>query len=177
MTDRPKAQRAQFVRRVASAGLVLCTGFAAAPALADGATVRDPMQPPPDARPATPSGPGAAAAAPEPARHLMVIDGRRYVVWGGRKRGIGDPLGDAQIVAIEDNAVTVRQDGALHRLPLHGAVQRRPAAESPALAAPAAAGLRRPARPADGAVSLARPAPPPRPELRSAIPYRAGEPQ
>jgi hypothetical protein len=142
---------------------------------------RDPMQAPPEARAADATAAAAApAAAPAPARHLMVVDGQRWVVSGGRKRGVGDLLGDARIERIEDSAVVVRQDGVLHRLPLFGDVQRRPAPESasPVLQPPGASTLKRPARPSDaGALSLARPERPSRPEARLAPSYRAGDPQ
>jgi hypothetical protein len=152
-------------------------------------TARDPMLAPAEARPAGATAAASApAAAPAPARHLMVVDGRRYVVWGGRKRGVGDLLGDARIERIEDSAVIVRQDGTQHRLPLFGAVQRKPASEATAAGAPPvdASALKRPPRlPEAGALSLARPERPLQPELhpelhpglRPDFPYRAGDPQ
>ena len=130
--------------------LVLGLALAGAPgpsAAADPMPSRDPMAPPPAGRPAAPAEPSAAAPAPV-ARHLMVVDGRRYVIEGGRRRGMGDPLGNARIERIDDNAVWVRQDGALQRLSLYGDVVRRavPAPDTP----------------------LARPVPPPRPTLPTA---------
>lgn len=151
------------------------------PEAAARAPARDPMLAPAEARPAS----GAASAPspvaePPPARHLMVVDGRRYVLWGGRKRSVGEMLGDARIERIEDSAVVVRQDGALQRLPLYGDVIRRPAIESPAaLKPPADVGvLPRPARLSDASkLSLARPERPTRPDIHPDVPYRAGDPQ
>lgn len=161
--------------------LLACSAAFANPEAAARAPARDPMLAPADARPASGAASALAPAAdPPPARHLMVVDGRRYVVWGGRKRSVGDMLGDARIERIEDSAVVVRQDGALQRLPLYGDVTRRPAVESPAaLKPPADAGvLPRPVRPTDaGKLSLARPERPTRPDTRPDVPYRTGDPQ
>lgn len=91
---------------------------------------RDPMQPPPALRPAAaPSGSAAAEPAPVVARHLMVIDGVRWVIDGGRRRGVGDLLGGARIERIEDSAVVVRNGKQLQRLPLFAGVVKRPVAE------------------------------------------------
>ncbi len=163
--------------------LLACPAAWASPEAAGRAPSRDPMLAPADARPAAAAASSAAPATEAPqARHLMVIDGRRYVVWGGRIRGVGEMLGEARIERIEDSAIVVRLDGTLQRLPLYGDVTRRPAIESPAPPKPpsAAGALPRPARPAE-AVSLAPPERPPRPELRPAgrpeSSTRAGDPQ
>jgi hypothetical protein len=91
---------------------------------------RDPMQPPPSLRPAASPG-GSATAEPPPvvARHLMVVDGVRYVIDNGRRRGVGDLLGGARIERIEDSAVVVRNGKQLQRLPLFAGVVKRPVAE------------------------------------------------
>jgi len=107
----------------------------AAAATAGDATARDPMLPPPDARPAP--APGAAPATPAAtalpqARHLMVVDGVRYVIDGGRRRAVGDLLGGARIERIEDSAIVVRQGRQLQRLPLYAGVVKRPVAEAAA---------------------------------------------
>jgi hypothetical protein len=63
------------------------------------------------------------------ARHLLVVDGRRYVMEGNRRRGVGDLLGDARIERIEDAAVIVRGATGPQRLPLFGGVVKQAAAE------------------------------------------------
>jgi hypothetical protein len=167
--------------------LLASTAAWANPEAAARAPSRDPMLAPADVRPASGAA-SAPAAEPPQARHLMVIDGRRFVVWGGRKRGVGEMLGDARIERIEDSAVVVRLDGTLQRLPLFGDVNRRPAVELPVpLKPPAGTGdLPRPARPIDAStLSLARPERPPqpgsrpdsRPDIRPDVPYRTGDPQ
>lgn len=91
---------------------------------------RDPMQPPPAMRAAAAPG-GSATAEPAPlvARHLMVVEGVRYVIDGGRRRSVGDLLGGARIERIEDSAVVVRNGKQLQRLPLYAGVVKRPVAE------------------------------------------------
>jgi len=108
---------------IVTINLVLLAGAAAQ----DGP--RDPMQPPPTLRPAAAPGGTATEPAPLVARHLMVIDGVRYVIDGGRRRGVGDLLGGARIERIEDSAVVVRNGRQLQRLPLFAGVVKRPLVE------------------------------------------------
>jgi hypothetical protein len=98
---------------------------------------RDPMQPPPALRlSAAPGGSAQAETTPVVARHLMVIDGVRYVIDNGRRRGVGDLLGGARIERIEDSAIVVRNGHQLQRLPLFAGVVKRPVAEpTPAIGA------------------------------------------
>lgn len=115
---------------------------------------RDPMQPPPAMLPATaPGTSGTAELTPVVARHLMVIDGVRWVIEGGRRRGVGDLLGSARIERIEDSAIVVRQGRQLQRLPLFVGVVKKPVPEP--LAAATAAPLSSPARAADAATRTA----------------------
>jgi hypothetical protein len=115
---------------------------------------RDPMQPPPAMRPAPPTG-GPVAAEPPAlvARHLMVIDGVRYVIDNGRRRGVGDLLGGARIERIEDSAVVVRNGRQLQRLPLFAGVVKRAATDP---APTAITGTTTGARPADAATQTAQ---------------------
>ena len=114
---------------------------------------RDPMQPPPALRPAAaPGGSAPAQAAPVVARHLMVIDGVRYVIDNGRRRGVGDLLGSARIERIEDSAIVVRNGRQLQRLPLFAGVVKRPVAEPP----PATGATHTGARPADSVTRTAQ---------------------
>ena len=123
--------------------------LAAALGCAAGAAARDPMSPPPEAQPPAPR---ASAADGSPvvatARHILIVDGKRYVVDAGRRRAVGDLLGGARIERIEENAVVVREAGALHRLPLYAGVIKRPSIDglpiksaSPAASAPRTARL------------------------------------
>ncbi len=141
---------------LAAAGTVSAAHGVEAPAL------RDPMRPPLAARaPAVaPAGAASAADAALPsARHLLVVDGRRYVIDAGRRRQVGDLLGGARIERIEDSAVVVRSGAGLQRLPLFAGVVKRPLGE------PGAAALPEPSRPA--------PAPAPRTER---APRAGGQP-
>ena len=107
---------------------------------------RDPMQPPAALRPAVaPGGSATAEPAPAVARHLMVIDGVRWVIDGGRRRGVGDLLGGVRIERIEDSAVVVRNGKQLQRLPLFAGVVKTPVAEPRSATAANPTG----ARPAD----------------------------
>ncbi len=83
----------------------------------------------------------AAARAPGQPRYILVVDGQRYVIDAGRRRSVGDALGNARIERIDDSAIWVREAGALQRLPMFGPAVRRAAAPSgePPPAAPATA--------------------------------------
>jgi hypothetical protein len=106
---------------------------------------RDPMLPPPVMRPAAvPGGASAADAAPVLARHLMVVDGVRWVIDGGRRRGVGDLLGGARIERIEDSAIVVRNGKQLQRLPLFVGVVKKPVPEPVPEPVPVAAALAAP---------------------------------
>ena len=99
-------------------------------------TMRDPMQAPAATR--APEIADAAPAAPPTPRQLIVVDGRRYVVEGTRRRGVGDLLGGARIERIDDAAVVVRQGQTTQRLPLFGKVVKQAVADPDAAAAAAA---------------------------------------
>ncbi len=104
-------------------------GAATASAAETPRALRDPMQPPAAVRAAT--APSADTPAPMNlvARHLLVVDGRRYVMDGNRRRGVGDLLGDARIERIEDAAVVVRGSNGPLRLPLFGGVVKQASAD------------------------------------------------
>lgn len=114
--------------------LLCITGLCCAPALAlaqNRVLPRDPMQAPAAATAATAAAAqprGSASAPAEPpavsVRQLLVVDGQRYVVHGGRRRAVGDWLGDARIESIEDSAVVVRRGGQRQRLPLFAGVTK-----------------------------------------------------
>ncbi len=120
--------------------LALAMSTMALPASAQNATaLRDPMVPPlAIARPAT--SPGSVEVAPEPPptpQQLLTVDGRRYVVDGRRRLGVGDALGGTRIERITDSAVWVREGNTVTRLPFYGGVVKHNVSGLPA-SAPAA---------------------------------------
>lgn len=118
---------------------------------------RDPMQPPPAMRPAASAGGQAAVEPPAVvARHLMVIDGVRYVIDNGRRRGVGDLLGGARIERIEDSAIVVRNGRQLQRLPLYAGVVKRAVAEPAPAIATTGAGIPTVAGPGDTTTQTAQ---------------------
>jgi hypothetical protein len=109
------------------------------------AALRDPTEPPPAAQAAmAASGAGSVSAAeagdaPMP-RHIVVSNGRSYLIERGRRLGVGDALGHARIERIESDAVWLREGSSTRRVPLYAGVTKRPAIEnSPASSAAAAA--------------------------------------
>lgn len=116
----------------------LAIASTALPASAQNAPgLRDPMVPPlAIARPAA----SQAEVAPEPPptpRQLLTVDGKRYVVDGRRRLGVGDALGGTRIERITDSAVWVREGNTVTRLPFYGGVVKHNVSSLPA-SAPAA---------------------------------------
>lgn len=108
----------------------LCTAASAA---------RDPLQPPAALRSSRPAADGSVAApAADPViRHLVTVDGQRFVLDGARRYGVGDRLGTLRITCIHDQGVTVRDAaGQARELPLFGRVDIRPAGAATSPAAP-----------------------------------------
>ena len=104
------------------------------PAAAQSApSLRDPMVPPLSiARPA--ANPGAFDVAPEPPpapQQLLTVNGKRYVVDGRRRLGVGDALGGTRIERITDSAVWVRDGNTVTRLPFYGGVVKRTVVDAP----------------------------------------------
>jgi hypothetical protein len=125
---------------------------------AEPSAARDPMRPPPVVQRAAADPLGASAAAPVAppapvARHLLVVDGQRYVIEGSRRRAVGDKLGEARIERIEDMAVIVSNEGVRQRIPLFAGVDKRPVAEGAAASAPAASAPSRARRAVTAATS------------------------
>lgn len=118
-------------------GLTLAAALAfvatALPAAAQNAPLRDPMVPPLSiARPA--ANPGVLDAAPEPPptpQQLLTVNGKRYVVDGRRRLGVGDALGGTRIERITDSAVWVRDGNTVTRLPFYGSVTKRTVVDAP----------------------------------------------
>lgn len=106
--------------------------------------LRDPMSPPAVARALVRAVDTAAAPAESVPRHLMVVDGRRYLIDSGRRLAVGDLLGSARIERIDDSAVWLREAGSLRQVSLVGGIVKRmqatdEAASSPSLPAAARA--------------------------------------
>ena len=86
--------------------------------------------------------PEAPAGEPEDPRSslqsIFISDGQRVAVIGGRRVEVGDPVGDAQVVAIELSGVRLRDTGGEWTLTLTGTsglrdrVKRPAAAQDPA---------------------------------------------
>lgn len=123
------------------------------------AALRDPTEAPAAAQAAMAassagSSAGAAESGSTPApRHIVVSNGRSYLVERGRRFGVGDTLGQARIERIDSDAVWLREGGSTRRVPLYAGVTKRPAVEttlapsttapSPAASAPAVKRLAR----------------------------------
>lgn len=136
---KPTLQHARTRRSLL--GVLALAPLAAAHAADEARALRDPMAPPfgapasaPVGAPAAPVAP-AGAPRPEPAarlpQHIVVVDGRHYVIDAGQRRGVGDTFGAARIERIDDTGVWVRDGAALRRLPMYGqAVKRAAGAET-----------------------------------------------
>lgn len=121
-------------------GLACCCGatvWAAEPALAP-LPARDPTVPPLAARATAPAASASADAAGAQAtapgglpRHLMVLNGKPYVIERGWPRGVGDKLGEARIERIAGGNVWLRDASGTRKLSLYPGVEIRPSAASP----------------------------------------------
>ena len=105
-----------------AACLAICLAAAAALDVS-AATRRDPTQPP--------AGYGAPqAAAREPSdgfrpTHLVIVDGKRYVVWRGKRYGIGDSVEGARIERLDESEVWLRSGDRLRKLPLYPGIEKK----------------------------------------------------
>jgi hypothetical protein len=117
--------------------LTLAVAIAAAvlPATAQNTPgLRDPMVPPlAIARPAAANASAAEGVAEPPPtpQQLLTVGGRRYVVDGRRRLGVGDTLGSTRIERITDSAVWVRDGSTVTRLPFYGSVAKRTVVDAP----------------------------------------------
>jgi len=124
------------------AGLALTLALAPARAQPAGADLplRDPMQPPAAAALAASAASGVPAVPDHVVpRQILVIEGRRFLVDGGRRLAVGDRMGSERIERIGTDAVWLRDDltRTLQRVPLYPGVLRRTVAEPGAVAASA----------------------------------------
>ena len=101
-----------------------------------GAAWRDPTEPPAEVRAAaasaSASAPGEAEAASP--RHIIVANGRSYVVDRGRRLGVGELLGSSRIERIGSDAVWLRDGELVRRVPLYPGVSRQAVNAPPAAA-------------------------------------------
>ena len=74
----------------------------------------------------------AATPAPAPGQHLMVVNGRPYLVERGWLRGVGDRWMDMRIERISTDAVWLRDATGVRRYPLYPGVELRPLPPAPA---------------------------------------------
>ena len=83
------------------------------------------------------AGAGAGATAEPGAlpRHLMVLNGKPYVIERGWPRGVGDKLGEARITRIEGGNVWLRDASGTRKLSLSPGVEIRPSVAEPSVAA------------------------------------------
>lgn len=123
---RPVAPRRQAALAAAVVATLAATGTGLAAA-------RDPFEPPSGLQRAPGVAQAAPAAPPMPVvRHLVTVDGRRWVLDRGRRLGVGDRLGGMRIECIHDDGATVRDGaGRQHHLALFDRVQVRPAGTAP----------------------------------------------
>lgn len=102
------------------------------------ASLRDPMVPP-TALNQAPRNATSDAAPPPMAmpKHLLLIDGQRFVVEGSQRFGVGAAYAGGRIERIDDSSVWLRDADGLHQLSLYGGVAKRAAGESAAASAAA----------------------------------------
>ncbi len=93
-----------------------------APTVAHGGTA-------PSAAPAAVATAASAVPAPRPggSRGILVVDGTRFVIEGGKRHAVGDSVGASRIERIEDDAIWLRDATGVHRMPMFGASVRRAA--------------------------------------------------
>ena len=83
----------------------------------------------------SPASGGEPDAAGPRIQQIVIVEGRAYIVSGGRRYGVGAQFGDAKIMRIEDQAVWLRDASGTRRESLYPGIDKR----SPASSAPPAA--------------------------------------
>lgn len=91
--------------------------------------LRDPTLTPTAARPAAAPASGAepTGSSSQP-QHIMVLNGRPYLIVAGRRLGVGDTWGEARIERIADGAFWLKEGGVSRRVSLYPGIDKRPAA-------------------------------------------------
>lgn len=94
----------------------------AAAAAAEPGTLRDPTRPPPGwgAQP----GPQREPLDAFRAQHLVIVDGQPYLMWQGRRYGVGERIGDARIERIEETQVWLATPTGTRRVPLFTGIEK-----------------------------------------------------
>ncbi|MEJ6003514.1 hypothetical protein [Paucibacter soli] len=115
---------------IAILALALAISGCALPACAQG-ELRDPLQAPASLRAASPAASAAETETLLP-QQIIVVEGRPYLVVQGRRLGVGERWGEARILAIDEQAVTLSEGGVKRRLPLYQGVEKRPLTAAPA---------------------------------------------
>ena len=108
-----------MIPRACALAFAACVGCAVAQA----AALRDPTVPPPSWG-APPPSPREPLAAFRPG-HIISVDGRRYVMWQGRRYGEGDAIEGARIERIEETGVWLRVAGSLRKVPAFANIEKR----------------------------------------------------
>lgn len=105
-------------------------------AMGAAAELRDPTRPPPGwgAQPGAQREPIDAIRA----QHLVIVDGRRYLMWQGRRYGVGERIGDARIERIEETQVWLATPSGTRRVPLFTGIEKHPPRSSARPTEPAA---------------------------------------
>ena len=92
--------------------------------------LRDPLQAPAMARPAMAPGAAPVSAADIPIQHIVAIDGRFFLVVGGRRLGVGARLGEARITRIDETAVWLTEAGVTLKRSLFAGVDIKRSAQN-----------------------------------------------
>ncbi len=104
-------------------GIGMAAG-AAITAAAQSPLRRDPTVPPPTygAQPPKARDP-MDAFRPE---HLVTVDGKRYLMWRGRRYGAGDSIEGARIERLDETEVWLRTERGMRKLALFPGIQKLP---------------------------------------------------
>lgn len=115
-------------KRGGAAALVrfwLCA-FCLLPFAAQAEALRDPTRPPAVLSAAQDGATEVVASGPL-LQSVLVSAGRRSAIISGQNVQVGDRIGDARVVEINENEVVLRTGGGLQRLKLFPAVEKRTA--------------------------------------------------
>ena len=103
---------------------LLAVAMLSGAAAAQSTALRDPTEPPSIyfAKPGTARNP-LDGFRPE---HMVAVDGQRYLVWKGRRYGVGDSVLGARIERLDESEVWLRSNGDLRKLNLFTGVEKNP---------------------------------------------------